>query len=160
MIPQAMTSSGDYAELWSDLKSMAHALERIQTAASLKDIADLDKARLLALAAFLKKELESRNVDAVLSPEAFLANKAVAYGYSLDVDLQAMLHDLPCFREWLRSQKLSSADKSRRLVKALEDYVGRVSDRLFPESPPKIEFGILQDLLSRLLQQTESALVA
>lgn len=160
-----MKSAGDYAELWSHLKSMEHALERVQTAASLKEIADLDRARLLALAAFLKKELETRNTDTDLSSAAFLAYKAVGYGYSLDVDLRTMLQDLPRFREWLRSQKPSFAEKSARLINALEGYVAKVSEqvseRLFPDNdPPKTEFRILHDLLSRLLQQTESALVA
>ena len=44
MILQAIASTGAYADLWSHLKSMTHALERARKAQSLKDIADLESA--------------------------------------------------------------------------------------------------------------------
>jgi hypothetical protein len=159
MIPQAIASTGAYADLWSHLKSMSHALERIQTAQSLKDIADLDKARLLALAEFLKKELETKDVAAEFSPAAFLSCRSADFSYTLDADLRTTLQELPSFKQWLKSQRLSFKEKSNRLETALEEYVKKVNGSLFPENPSREEFAILHDLLAELLLQTESALV-
>jgi hypothetical protein len=159
MIPQAIASTGAYADLWSYLKSMTHALERAQKARNLTDIAELDKARLLALAEFLKKELENKDATDMFSPEAFLACKSDDYSYTLDTDLRTLLQELPSFKAWLKSQKSSFKDKSLKLAVALEDYVATLNESLFPENPPKEEFIILHDLLAELLLQTESALV-
>jgi len=159
MIPQAIASTGAYADLWSHLKSMTHALDRAQNAQSLKDIADLDKARLLALAEFLKKELEEKEVADVLSSGAFLSCKSADFSYTLDADLGSILQELPSFKEWLKSQRLAFKEKSTRLEAALEDYVSKVNGTLFPQNPPKAEFTILHNLLSKLLLQTESALM-
>jgi len=159
MIPQAIASVGVYADLWSHLKSMAHAIERAQGAKTINDIAVLDKARLVALGDFVKRELEPKDFADMLSSGAFFSCKAEDLSYSLDTDLRIMLQELPSFKQWLKSQKSSVKDKSARLIEALEHYVKNVNQSLFPDKPPKEEFEILHDLLSKLLLQTESALI-
>jgi len=159
MIPQAIASVGVYADLWSHLKSMSHALERVQGARTIKDIAELDKARLVALGDFVKKELEPKDFADMLSSGAFFSRKSMGLSYSMDTDLRTILQDLPSFRQWLKSQKISVKDKSAKLNEALEEYLKNVNESLFPENPPKEEFEILHDLLSKLLLQTESALI-
>jgi hypothetical protein len=160
MIPQAIASTGAYADLWSHLKSMTHALERAQKARSLNDITDLDKARLLALAEFLKRELETKDISDVLSSGAFLSCKSADFSYTLDAELRDTLQELPSFKRWMKAQKASFKEKSEKLEAALKGYVTKVNDSLFPENPPQEEFAILHDLLSNLLLRTESALVA
>ena len=50
MIPQAIANVGPYADLWSHLKSMQHALLRANAAQNARDLSMLDKERLTALA--------------------------------------------------------------------------------------------------------------
>ena len=157
MIPQAIASAGVYADLWTNLKSMDHALLRVQRAGSLRDIAPLDKARLLDLANFMKRQLEPQEALDLGSSNAFLAFNSSDHGYTLDADMRALLQDLPSFKEWLRS--LSFKEKAARLAIAPEDYVKRLGSTLVPESPPKTEFAILRELLSKLLLDAETALV-
>ncbi len=60
MIPQAIKGTGPYADLWNQLKSMMHALSRVEKARSVSDIAPLDKSRLQALVSFITQELKPR----------------------------------------------------------------------------------------------------
>jgi len=158
MIPHAIASTSVYADLWSQLKSMDHALLRAQSATSAKDIADLDKARLGALAAFLKNELEATESVQDLSLQAFLALRPTEPRYSLDADLREMLNELPSFKQWLKTQRLSFREKTAKLASALVDYVEKVSTTLIA-TPPGEEFTILHELLTKLLSHIESALV-
>src|SRR5262245_45777853 len=70
MIPQAITSSGPYADLWSHLKSMIHALKRASAAENTRDLSPLDRERLTDVSKLLKSELlqseEKRNPDLAL----------------------------------------------------------------------------------------------
>jgi len=160
MIPQAIANTGEYADLWSQLKSMSHALERAQAAKNLKDVAELDKARLRALCAFLRNELETTDVKSPITFQAFLISKPGEPRYTLDVDIREILNDLPSFKQWLKTQRLSFKDKAGRLITNLEEYTEKVAASLFPANPPKDEFAILHELLTKLLTQTEAALVS
>ena len=60
MIPQAISNVGPYADLWSYLKSMQHALNR---AVAGQNLMELDKERLSALARFLRGELSQEKAD-------------------------------------------------------------------------------------------------
>jgi hypothetical protein len=47
MMPHGIKSTGPYAELWSQLKSMSHSLSRAAEAKNISEIAELDKVALL-----------------------------------------------------------------------------------------------------------------
>ena len=160
MIPQGIASTGAYADLWSHLKSMAHALDRVRKATTPKDITNLDKARLVAFTEFLKRELESEPVVEGANAGAFLSYTPEST-YALEADLRDLLQELPSFKDWLKAQKLGLKEKSGKLIASLESYTSLISanDSLLPQDPPQAEFTVLRDLLAKLLLQTESALV-
>jgi hypothetical protein len=155
MIPQAITNTGPYAGLWSDLKSMRHALERATKAKTMSDIAELDRTRLEALAKFLRTELDPKPVGEY----EFLSLTSNEPRYSLDVDLRQLLKALPEFEQWHRAGKLAFKEKTEKLIDALEDYIKKLTGNLFPKNPPGEEFKILHAVLSELLLRTETALL-
>jgi hypothetical protein len=154
MIPQAIANTGPYAGLWSDLKSMRYALDRVLNAKTRSELTDLDGARLRALAALLRSELDT---DAGHSE--FLSLAAPEPRYSLDFDLRKVLRDIKIFDDWHRASKLSFKEKTTRLITALDDYLPKLSGNLFPNDPPREEFAILDALLSELLRRTETELI-
>ncbi|HEV7402660.1 MAG TPA: hypothetical protein VGO11_07045 [Chthoniobacteraceae bacterium] len=160
MIPQAIASSGVYADLWSHLKSMDHALLRVSRASNMKQIAELDKSRLKSLGEFLRHELDGKEAAEDVSFQAFLSHRPADFGYSLDVDLRLVLAELPSFKQWLRTQRLGFRDKAAKLIAAVDGYSAKIDESLFPSSVPQDEFAILHELLCKVLSQTESALVS
>lgn len=138
---------------------MEHALLRARNAQSIKEISDLDKARLSDLSTFLSQELDPKDGSDVMSFAAFLACRSTEFKYSLDGDLRSLLQELPEFKSWLRTQKLSFKEKAERLISALNEYLGKFTSTFFPTAPAE-EFEILNQLLCKLLSQTESALVS
>lgn len=156
MIPQAIANTGPYAGLWSDLKSMRHALQRAMAAPAKGELTELDRARLSALADFLKNELDPKPVEEC----EFLSLASAGPQYSLDVDLRQLVKGLKAFEEWHRAAKMSCRDKALKLIGALEGYLGKVSGNLFPNNPPAEEFKILDAILSELLSRTETALLS
>src|SRR5579859_5900009 len=158
MIPQAIASAGPYADLWSHLKSMQHALGRALGAQTAKYLSDLDKERLNALARFLKSELSQKTEPDALTFSGFRDQPSNEPTYSLDIDLQQMLKNLPAFEEWHAAQKLGFEKKWQKLVSALETYLQSLGSSLLPIHPPQEEFGILQKIVSELLVHAESAL--
>ena len=153
MIPQALTNIGPYAGLWSDLKSMRHAIDRAMKADT--KLTELDHSRLQALADFLRNELDPK-------PEGeneFLLLTSGEPRYSLDIDLRQIVKGLPIFEQWHRSSKMSFKDKKLKLFTALEDYLSKFSSYLFPNNPPQEEFKIFHAILTELLARTESTLV-
>lgn len=155
MIPQAIANTGPYAGLWSDLKSMRHALDRAMKANTRSDLCELDQARLRSLLEFFRAQL---NPGAASENDAPSLDSAEAK-YSLDIDLRQMLRDLPVFDQWHRSGKLGFKEKSLRLIASLEEYLDKVSNNLFPKNPPEDEFKILHSILSELLLRTEVTLL-
>ena len=157
MIPQAISNVGPYADLWSYLKSMQHALNR---AVAGQNLMELDKERLSALARFLRGELSQEKADYDFNFAGLSGQEAREPKYSLDLDLQQLLKKLPEFDNWHAPQKLGFERKWLKLISALETYGPMQSGRLLPVSPPREEFQVLQTILAELLLHTESSLQA
>jgi hypothetical protein len=158
MIPQAIANVGPYADLWSHLKSMQHALERALKAQTARDLSTLDKERLDALARFFRSELSLKPPTDAFSFAGFGGQSSSEPTYSLDFDLQQMIKSLPAFDEWHAAQKLGFEKKWQKLVSALESYANNLNGSLLPNQPPCDEFQILQKIISELLLHAESAL--
>lgn len=158
MIPQAIANMGPYADLWSHLKSMQHALQRALAVESTRDITDLDKERLLALSQFLKSELIQKPTPEVFSFAGFGRATAEGPSYSLDLDLHQIIKALPDFEQWHAAQKLGFEKKWQKLITTLESYIQNVGGNWLPNQPPKEEFQILQKIISELLLHAESTL--
>ena len=160
MIPQAIANVGPYADLWSHLKSMQHALLRANAAQNARDLSMLDKERLTALAHFLKSELSLKTIPEVFSFAGFGGQPSGEPTYSLDIDLQQMIKNLKAFDEWHAAQKMGFEKKWQKLVSSLETYAQNLGGSLLPNQPPQEEFQILQKVVSELLLHAESALQA
>jgi hypothetical protein len=158
MIPQAIANNGPYADLWSHLKSIQHALMRAIGAQTAKDLSDLDKEQLNGLARFLRSELSQKTEPDAFTFAGFGGQQTNEPTYSLNIDLQQLLRTLPAFEEWHATQKLGFEKKWQRLVAALEAYTGNWGGTLLLNHPPREEFQILQRIISELLVHAESAL--
>src|SRR5438132_1320984 len=117
MIPQAIANTGPYAGLWSELKSMRHALERAIKASTRSDLAELDEARLRSLVDFLRAELDPTGAGDI----ELLSLAAPDPKYSLDIDLRQLLKGLAIFEQWHRAGKLGFKEKTLRLITSLEE---------------------------------------
>lgn len=157
MIPQAIASCGPYADLWSHLKSMIHALERAKTVKNTQELTCLDKERLEDVLALLKTELlhPGSEKDLELSSLAILSPFDPAY--TLGMDLRHFLKEIPEFERWNATQKLGTDKKLQKLQSALENYLKNVSGN-WVNAPPTEEFSLLQTILASVLTRTESAL--
>src|SRR5258708_1562976 len=144
MIPQAITNTGPYAGLWSDLKSTRHALERVMKASTMSDLAELDRARLQSLADFLRNQLDPNQTGA----NEFLSLAKTEPRYSLDADLRQLVKGIAVFEQWHRSGKLGFNEKAQKLIAALDGYVQKLSDELFPDNPPEEDFKVVHAILS------------
>ena len=158
MLPNSLASTGPYAGLWSHLKSMDYALERVLN--SEEPHAQLDKERLSDLAEFLRHGL-SRPRDAQgnsLNLLSFTQPSSTDYGAA--IDLRKVIEEVPQFKRWKQSAKKGFDEMLQRLIDAVEQQA-KPSDRgLFPLSDPqrREEFEILRAILQTLLTDTEAAM--
>jgi hypothetical protein len=158
MIPQAIASCGPYADLWSHLKSMIHALERARTAKNTQELTALDKERLRDVVNLLKTELFHRSSEGNLDEFSSLTTASpFDPAYTLGIDLRQFLKEIPEFERWNSPQKLGADKKLQKLQSALENYLENLSANLL-NTPPKEEFLLLQTILASILVHTESAL--
>jgi hypothetical protein len=156
MMPQAMKNVGPYADLWSQLKSMEHAVSRVENASDPADIAELDKERFEAMVSFVKQELEPLEGDVVFSKESFLAYEASELNYLFEDDIKSLLENQDSFKNWLQSKNLPFKEKTHMLLKSVESYLEAISESKIPGQAPKTELEIFRDLLSSLLSRIES----
>lgn len=157
MIPQAIASCGPYADLWSQLKSMLHALKRAKDAKNTRDLTPLDRERLTDISELLKTELLHRTGEGNVGFSSLATASPFDPTYTLGLDLRQFLKEIPEFEQWNASQKLGSDRKLQKLQSALDTYIGQLSSNLL-NTPPEEEFSILQTILSSILIHTESAL--
>ena len=156
MIPQAIASCGPYADLWSHLKSMLHALERAKTVKSTNELTTLDKERLRDVAGLLKGDLEQRAGES-LEFSSLATASPFDPAYTLGIDLRQFLKEIPEFERWNAAQKLGTDKKLQKLHSALEAYLKNVSSNLII-TPPTEEFSLLQTILESIMIHAESAL--
>ncbi|NQT39521.1 MAG: hypothetical protein HQ581_18640 [Planctomycetes bacterium] len=157
MIPNAVASTGPYAGLWSHLKSINHALERALSAGSSKDLAELDRDRLLALSEFLDSGLSSSSGSSGLSTSLVEYSNLTEPDYSAAIDLRSRLAGVPEFDNWLKSSKTSFNNKLQRLITSMTNFLSPSSDFLGHETPRQ-EFEILRAIVQSLLFEAEAAL--
>ncbi len=158
MIPNAMTSTGPYAGLWSHLKSIDHAIERITFVDSPQELSELDKDRLIALQKFLKGGIEI-DVNSRNPFESLLNNKTSSEPeYSSAIDLRTRISDIPEFNNWQKKAKKGYEDKIKRLTDFIESYLVKSEILLFQKDEKKEEFIILRSILHSLLSDAEIAM--
>lgn len=156
MIPQAIASCGPYADLWSHLKSMTHALERAKTVKNTNQLTALDKERLEDVATLLKGELLHRAGED-LEFSSLATASPFDPAYTLGIEVRQFLKNIPEFEHWNAAQKMGTDKKLQKLYSVLEAYLKNVSTNLLT-TPPIEEISLLQTILASILAQTESAL--
>ena len=155
MIPQAITASGPYADLWSEFHSMRHALRRAREFASPTEWTRLDRARLQCLLRFLQEGHSTTSVDAVAS----LCDLPASGGprFSLGIDVDSLAKSLPTFAALPKPPDRESTEVCEILAGKLEQAVGGGIPLNIQTSP---EFDLLDELLTRLIQHAEASLAA
>ena len=158
MIPNAMTSTGPYAGLWSHLKSIDHTIERIAQIDSPNKLSELDRDRLIALERFLRGGLENegnslKNFESLFSPVILSEPE-----YTSAFDLRARINTIPAFSNWQKSSKKSYAYKIKRLIDVIDNCLSESSTSLFPNDVHKEEFEVLHSIIHSLLSDAEIAM--
>ncbi|HUN53576.1 MAG TPA: hypothetical protein VMU29_00305 [Smithella sp.] len=159
MIPNAMTSTGPYAGLWSHLKSIDHTIERIVLVDSSQKLSELDKDRLMALQKFLKGGIEI-DLTSKNPFEALLSYKISAEPeYSSAIDLRSRINDIPEFNNFLKKAKKGYDEKIKRLIDFIDNYLKDAKEpELFQKKDEKEEFVVLRSIIHSLLSDAEFAM--
>ena len=156
MIPNALASTGAYADLWSHLKSMDHALERCLDP-QVVSIEPLDKERISALVSFLRENF-------IRIPREIFTTSDKSFSpyftliFALDFDLKQRLQDLPALKDWHRGSKMGTEKKIEKLINTIEDFKSNIPKEMFKKNVPQEEFNILRKILHALLSDMQSAL--
>jgi len=160
MIPNALATTGDYADVWSQLKSMDHALDRVMHSEKIGALTALDKERLLALAAFLKESLSPKPEEELVTVEALRSRNFETEGYIADFDLRQTLREVKEFEAWHLASKMGMERKIQKLTDAIEHYVRESSHKLLAKAveTPEEEFRILRNILTVLLRQVSTVM--
>jgi hypothetical protein len=161
MIPNALASTGAYADFWSHLKSMDYALERCMDP-ELSPIGELDKDRLEALVIFLRDNFIPIpiNDSIALDPDYYFQEPNSKFKFIPDFDLRQRLQEVPDFKSFRRESKMGMENKIKRLIIAIEDFITKNTKEIFKKEHdiPIDEFNILREILSALLSETQPAL--
>lgn len=158
MIPHAITNTGSYVDLWSQLKAIQHALKRTLTAEDRIHLTALDREMLARLADLLRNALPSPD-DSKPSLESYFESlSSYEAESSLDFDLGHALRGISEFEQWLPAHKLGFEKKVQRLLSTIDRIVQESDQGLLVDRPPEDEFRVLQAIVAGLLVQVESAL--
>ncbi len=152
MIPNSLSSTGPYAGLWSHLKSIDHALARVQNG----EISDLDKERLGALIEILRGGLSATVTDAPETPNFLVLANEDQPDYRSAFELRSVLSSVGEFTAWKSKSKMPVDTKVQKLIDALHRVIGE--KRLFPHDLPQEELSVLQAISKSLLSDAESSL--
>ena len=159
MIPQAITASGPYADLWSEFHSMRHALRRAREFASPNDLTRLDQARLKSLLHFLQEGHHTSTSDEIGNLCDLRANSGPRF--SLGINVETLVKELPTFSALPKPAGRKPTEVCAVLAEKLQHGLGVSSSgqmSLSLDSSP--EFDLLDELLTRLIQHTEASLAA
>jgi len=159
MIPNALASTGAYADFWSHLKSMDYALERCVDLKVLS-MEQLDKERLGALAIFFRENFlaNSPNNALAFDPDSFPHESASRAKFVPDFDIKQRLQEVSDLRAWHRASKMGLEKKIDKLITALEEFTDKAPKEIFKKDVPVEEFKILRAILHTILSETQSAL--
>ncbi len=159
MIPQAITASGPYADLWSEFHSMRHALRRAREFVSANDLTRLDQARLQSLVRFLQNGHAASKSGAVSNLLDLHASSSPRF--SLGIDVETIAKELPAYAalpERVGSeQREISAILAEKLLQAIGSHSGEPPVTGVYSGP---ELDLLDELLTRLIQHAEASLAA
>jgi hypothetical protein len=159
MIPHAITNTGSYVDLWSQLKAIQHALHRASNNRA-QQLTELDRELLGRLAEIVRNVMPEEEKPTAAFTNHFDSLATYEAKGSLDFDLRYQLKNTPEFETWLSTQKQGFEKKIQRLIVALENYVRESRQGLLADRFPDEEFKVLNAIISRLLVQVESALNA
>lgn len=164
MIPNALARTGDYADFWSHLKSIDHALARALNDDAPEGVTDLDRERLRALAAFLLAGLGGSANTKAISGENLLASRGHGPVFESFIDLKQQLRSINDFEAWKSNRKMGVEAKVRLLIGAIESYTNDsgkpLLQKMSAKDPPVEEFKVLKAILAHLLGDVESILQA
>ena len=161
MMPNALANTGAYADLWSHLKSIDHALERAMTEDDMSKLSDLDRERLRALMSLLRDSLAQHTDLRQVSRDSLRPRDSHTSIYSSDIrSLKERLRETREFTAWHAAAKMGFEKKVEKLIDSLEIYLQGASEELFGKGAPPEEFMILRAALALLLRDAESGLHA
>ena len=157
MIPNAIVSTGPYADLWSHLKSIDHALGRISTIEQFKDLTDLDKDRLSVLKEFLSSALAPDSDGTHFSPQLLESALSHQPNYSSAINLRHRLMEISEFVEWDKvSKNESQIDKKIiKLIDFIDSYLNDISSSLFSKLSSSDEIKVLRSIINAILSDVE-----
>jgi len=159
MIPNAVASTGPYAGLWSHLKSIDHALDRVLNAPSANGLTELDKERLQALAQLLRQGISPDDTSSPPPFDLFVRSNGVEPEYGSGFDLITRIKSVPEFDAWRKAARPGFEQKLQSLIDSPEAFVGRLSTSLFVKDVPRAEFQILKAIVQSLLFDAEASIL-
>src|SRR5882672_11668919 len=148
MIPQAIANTGPYSGLWSRIKSMMHALDRVLEAKTHKDLSELDRSRIFSLVKFLKFEASKKICEEPLEYATLSSTLTRDPSYFLEVDVLDLIKDLPEFQNWNHYKSLGVEKRLNKILETVQNYAQTASFKtLIANDPPREEINILRALL-------------
>jgi hypothetical protein len=159
MLANALAATNPYADLWSHLKSMHHAVTRAIELPS-RQLVDLDRERLADLADFLRGSFTPVEVEEESLSESLLRSTADEASYTPVADIRDTVKSIRTFQEWRESSRIGFERKLQLLVNALDSFRVDMDTDLFAARVPGEEFRVVRDILEHLLRDTQSALLA
>ncbi len=155
MIPNAVASIGPFAELWSHLKSIDHALERSLDSKNAESLTELDKERLHALVELLQMGVAPASPEPV---NLLTCATPLDPDYGSSINLRERISTLPAFESWKKSSRLGFEPKVQKLIDAIQGFVVKPPGSLFPKDAPRQELEVLRAIVQDLLFDAEAAL--
>ncbi len=157
MIPSAITSTGPYADVWSYLKSIDHAIERVLDS-SVTRATPLDKDRLSALIDLLNNSV-APEVELASESISFMNNIGSPYpDYSSAINLRSKVESNKDFIIWKKKNRKKAEDLLAKLKHAVERYILESDDSLFQLGKHTDELKILQSIMGDLIADAEVAM--
>ena len=161
MTIEVMTDNAVHADLWSHLKSMDHAVERVLAAAAKGcPLHELDKECIEALRDLLTETRTQTSEGDVISVEAILASKGKRWDYAFDFDFKKQLKELPQFRDYLQARRIGFEKKVDRLVGAINKFLQEFPTKtktllVRAEDIPQAALEVMDAWLKELLREVE-----
>lgn len=158
MIPHAITNTGSYVDLWSQLKALQHAL--LRAAHGSNSLTSLDRELLLRLIEMFRGAIAEEKAPSGELKNYFGALTADECEATLDLDLRQNLKHTAEFENWMQRAKPGTDKKIQRLIEAVEKYLSDSENGLITTHIPEDEYKVLAAIISRLLLYIESRLYA
>jgi hypothetical protein len=155
MMQNALTSTGAYADWWSHLESMKHALTRVLDTSNINPLNELDRELLQRLVMLLKELPRLAEADEVETQDLLAQMNQAPLSFVADLRLEECLHESLAFKGWLSTRKLGFDKKLEKLLEASESFLSSASEKLFTNKAPRDEFQILSEVIDRMLARNQ-----